>query len=191
MKEFTTAYTPVTENFSSMTAKELNDFYERFILDKPYCLDELIQAVWQARGYENWIADFSPESIDMLAEWFASRIHKVRISSKVSVIEIDSIAGPADSSALDLSEEEMSLAVLVGMYYGEVAVRNNPELNWSQLKGNKKQADYGQPVISASGTLPTNPVRVAHAFACAIADGSKTSGRLRETYDYWMQLIKP
>ena len=189
--EFTTAYTPVTEIFSSMTAKELNNFYERFILDMPYCLDELIQAVWQTRGYENWSADFSPESIDMLAEWFASRIHKVRISSKVSEIESDSIAGPADSSALDLSEEEMSLAVLVGMYYGEVAVRNNPELNWSQLKGNKKQADYGQPVISASGTLPTNPVRVAHAFACAIADGSKTSGRLRETYDYWMQLIKP
>lgn len=173
-----------------MTAKELNSFYEHFILDKPYCLDELIQAVWQTRGYENWSADFSPESIDILAEWFASRIHKARMSSKVSEIENDSVSGPADSRALNLSKEEMSLAVLVGMYYGEVAVRNNPELSWSQLKGNKKQADYGRPVISASGTLPTNPVRVAHAFACAVVDGSKTSGRLRETYDYWMQLIK-
>ncbi|WP_137212701.1 hypothetical protein [Pseudomonas sp. CFBP13509] len=188
--EFTTAYTPVADFFSSMNSKELNSFYELFMLNKPYCLDELIQAVWHTPGYESWNADFSPESLDGVAEWLASRIYKEQLSSTVNETGNDSIAGTADLNTPVLSEEAMSLAVLVGMYYGEVAVRNNPELSWSQLKGNKKQADYGQPVISASGSLPTNPVRVAHAFACAIADGSKTLGRLRETYNYWMQLIK-
>lgn len=188
--EFTTAYTPVTDIFSSMNSKELQGFYERFMLNKPYCLDELIQAVWQTKGYENWNADFSPDSIDVLADWLVSRIHKKPTPSTVNETETDPVVCPADVSTPVLSEEEMSLAVLVGMYYGEVAIRNNPELSWSQLKGSKKQADYGQPVISASGALPTNPVRVAHAFACAIAEGSKNIGRLRETYDYWMQLIK-
>ena len=188
--EFTIAYTPVTDSFFSMNSKELNSFYDLFMLNKPYCLDELIQAVWHTPGYESWNADFSPESLDGVAEWLASRIYKEQLSSTVNETGNDSIAGTADLNTPVLSEEAMSLAVLVGMYYGEVAVRNNPELSWSQLKGNKKQADYGQPVISASGSLPTNPVRVAHAFACAIADGSKTLGRLRETYNYWMQLIK-
>ena len=188
--EFTTAYTPVTDFFSSMNSKELNCFYELFMLNKPYCLDELIQAVWQTPGYESWSADFSPESLDGVAEWLASRIHKEQLPSTVNETGNDSIAGTADLNTPVLSEDAMSLAVLVGMYYGEVAVRCNPELSWSQLKGSRKQADYGQPVISASGMLPTNPIRVAHAFASAILDGSKKIGRLRETYEYWMQLIQ-
>ena len=174
---FTTAYTPVSAAFASMGAKELKSFYEGFMLNKPYCLDDLIQAVWQTSGYEQWSADFSPESLDVLGEWFAARIS-------------DSAQTAKDAAVRDMSDEEKALAVAVGMYYGEVAVRNNPQLGWHQLKGNKKQADYGQPVISDSGKLPTNPVRVAHAFASGIADGSKAAGRLRETYDYWMQLIR-
>ena len=186
---FTTAYTPVTTAFASMSAKELNGFYEGFMLNKPYCLDELIQAVWQTPGYEDWCADFSPESLDLLAEWLAFQMTKVNLSSKGGTLADDSVASAAGVEVSDMSDEERSLAVLVGMYYGEVAVRNNPLLTWSQLKGNKKQADYGQPVISASGKLPTNPVRVVNAFACGLADGSRTSARLRETYDYWMGLI--
>lgn len=180
---FTTAYTPVSAAFASMGAQELKSFYEGFMLNKPYCLDDLIQAVWQTPGYEQWSADFSPESLDVLGEWFAAQIHDMaRVSHSAQTAK--------DAAVRDMSDEEKALAVAVGMYYGEVAVRNNPQLGWHQLKGNKKQADYGQPVISDSGKLPTNPVRVAHAFASGIADGSKAAGRLRETYDYWMQLIR-
>ena len=171
-----TAYSPITTAFASAASNELERFYAGFMLNKPYCLDELIQTVWQTPGYEQWSADFSRASLDALGEWFAARIRNVETLKNAAVG--------------DLSDEEKALAVAVGMYYGEVAVRNNPQLGWHQLKGNKKQADYGQPVISESGKLPTNPVRVAHAFACGIADGSKAAVRLRETYDYWMQLIR-
>lgn len=190
MMMHTTAYTPVTTAFASMTTKELDAFYEWFMLNKPYCLDDLIQAIWQTPGYEDWRADFSPESLGLLAEWLASQMTKVNRSSKGSTLAEGSAASAAGDTVSIISDEERSLTVLVGMYYGEVAVRNNARLTWSQLKGNKKQADYGQPVISASGTLPTNPVRVINAFACGLADGSRTSARLRETYDYWMELIK-
>lgn len=171
-----TAYSPITTAFASAASNELERFYAGFILNKPYCLDELIQTVWQTPGYEQWGADFSRESLDALGEWFAARIRNVETVK--------------DAAGGDLSDEVKSLAVAVGMYYGEVAVRNNPQLGWHQLKGHKKQADFGQPVISDSGKLPTNPVRVAHAFASGLAEGSKTAGQIRQTYDYWMQLIK-
>ncbi len=190
MMMHTTAYTPVTTAFASMTTKELDAFYEWFMLNKAYCLDDLIQAVWQTPGYEDWRADFSPKSLDILAEWLEFKMAKLNLSSKGSTLAEGSAASAAGDEVSDISDEEKSLTVLVGMYYGEVTVRNNARLTWSQLKGNKKQADYGQPVISASGTLPTNPVRVINAFVCGLADGSRTSGRLRETYDYWMELIK-
>lgn len=184
--KFTTVYTPVTTAFASMTKKELSDFYDEFVLNVPYCLDELIQAVWQTPGFDSWGADFSPESLDTLGEWLATKIQKRDLNSeKVR----RSTAGQVAPVAWDLTDEEKSLAVQVGMYYGEVAIRSHPSLSWMQLKGSKKLADYGQPVIVGLSSIPTNPVRVANAFACGIADGSRIGSRLRETYDYWMKMI--
>jgi hypothetical protein len=176
--KFTTVYTPVTTAFASMTNKELTDFYDEFMLNLPYCLDELIQTVWQTPGFDNWSADFSPESLETLGEWFATKIQKR-----------DSSSDSRSPVALDLTDEEKSLAVHVGMYYGEVAVRHHPSLSWMQLKGSKKLADYGQPVIADASNIPTNPVRVANALAWGIADGSRKGSRLRETFDYWMGMI--
>ncbi|WP_367374520.1 hypothetical protein [Pseudomonas lini] len=183
---FTTTYTPVTTAFASMTKKELRDFYGGFVLNLPYCLDELIQAVWQTRGFESWNADFSPESLDVLGEWFATKIQKRDLSSEGVTC---STVGQISLDARDLADEEKTLAVKVGMYYGEVAIRNHPSLSWMQLKGSKKLADYGQPVVAGPSIIPTNPVRVANAFAWGIADGSRVGSRLRETYDCWMKMI--
>lgn len=184
--KFTTVYTPVTTAFASMTKKELSDFYEEFILNVPYCLDELIQTVWQTPGFDSWSADFSPESLDTLGEWFATKIQKRDLSSENVRC---SAVGQVSPVPWDLTDEEKSLAVQVGMYYGEVAIRSHSSLSWMQLKGSKKLADYGQPVIAGPSNIPTNPVRVANAFAWGIADGSRTGSRLRETFDYWMKMI--
>jgi len=187
--KFTTIYTPVTTAFASMTKKELSDFYDDFILNVPYCLDELIQDVWRTPGFESWSADFSPESLEVLGEWFVTKIKK-RYLDLDEIEEVRSLTvSQVSSVGWDLADEEKSLAVQVGMYYGEVAIRNSSSLGWEQLKGSKKLADYGQPVITGPGVIATNPVRVANAFAWGIADGSRTGSRLRETYDYWMKLI--
>lgn len=184
--KFTTIYSPVTTAFALMTKKELSDFYDEFIQSVPYCLDELIQTVWQTPGFDSWSADFSPESLDALGEWFATKIQKTDLSSEKARC---SISGQVSPVAWDLTDEEKSLAVKVGMYYGEVAIRNHSSLSWMQLKGSKKLADYGQPVIAGLGSFSTNPVRVANAFAWGIADASRVGSRLRETYDYWMKMI--
>lgn len=188
---FATSYSPVTMAFASMTKKELSDFYEWFIINLPYCLDDLIQAVWKTSGFESWNADFSPESLDMLGDWFATRVE----TRDLSLEEIDGIKNKMTSAieitTWDLTSETKSLAVCVGMYYGQVAIKNNPLLSWEQLKGNKRLADYGRPVISGSGVVPLNPVRVANVLACGIARGSKTGSRLRGAYEYWSKLIMP
>ncbi|WP_248767180.1 hypothetical protein [Pseudomonas sp. MWU12-2345] len=189
--EFTTSYSPVTMAFASMTKKELSDFYKWFMLNLPYCLDELIQAVWKTSGFESWSADFSPESLGMLGEWFAARVERRDLTPG----EIDEIKSKMTSvievTTWGLTCESESLAVCVGMYYGQVAIKNNPLLSWEQLKGSKKLADYGQPVISGLGVVPINPVRVANALAFGIVRGSKTGSRLRESYDYWSKLVMP
>jgi hypothetical protein len=149
--KFTPFYNPVTVAFTSKTPSDLKCFYDDFIINIPYCLDELIQMVWRTPGFEDWNADFSPESLGGLGEWVATKVYK----------RDESLGGEHRSSPLQqssivvcLSEEEEALAVKVGMYYGEVAVRNNPSLSWFQLKGSKKLADYGQPVKMAFQRTP-------------------------------------
>lgn len=188
--KFTTAYSPVTTAFVSMSANERDAFYKWFMLNKPYYLDELIHTVWQTPGYEGWSADFSPESLGLLGEWLFFIITTKYQLLRDDRVEKEFLSGVNKVEAELLSDQEKSLAVMVGMYYGDVAVRNNPGLCWVQLNGSKKEADYGQPVISGPGLLPTNPVRVSNAFACGFADGSRNGSRLRETYEYWMTLIK-
>lgn len=73
------------------------------------------------------------------------------------------------------------------MYCGQVAINENPLLKWEQAKG-RKNADYGQPIITGGEALPYNPVRVANVFASGIADGSKTPAKLKEGYEYWKTL---
>ncbi|MBX4137266.1 hypothetical protein HBO08_18580 [Pseudomonas rhodesiae] len=188
--KFTIAYSPVTTAFVSMSDKDRDAFYEWFMLNKPYCLDELIHTVWQTPGYEGWSADFSPASLGLLGEWLFFVITTKHPTLKDDHVEENFLSGVDKFEADPLSDQEKSLAVMVGMYYGDVAVRNNPELDWVQLRGSKKEADYGQPVISGPGLLPTNPVRASNAFACGIADGSRSGSRLRETYEHWMTLVK-
>jgi len=113
--KFTTVYTPVTTAFATMTKKELNDFYDEFILNVPYCLDELIQTVWQTPGFGSWSADFSAESLDVLGKWLETKIHKKYVSSKKAEYSTNV---QISSDIWNLADEEKSLIMQIGMYYG-------------------------------------------------------------------------
>jgi hypothetical protein len=96
---------------------------------------------------------------------------------------------PIEIAGWDLTDETKSMATYVGMYYGQVALKNNPELKWEQQLGSKRLADYGQPVIIGPNVVPLNPIRVAHSMAYGFVDGTRTGNRLREAYDYWTRLV--
>lgn len=91
--KFTTVYSPVTTTFASMTKIELNDFYDEFILNVPYCLDEMIQTVRQTPGFDSWNAYFSAESLDGLGRWLETQVQKRdSLSEKVRDVTADQIS---------------------------------------------------------------------------------------------------
>lgn len=189
--EFTTSYSPVTTTFSTMTKKELKEFYEWFMLNLPYCIEELMQLVRSTPGFENWYPDDSPSSLDALGFWFVAKVQK----RDFTIEEIEAIknkrAGSIEAATWELTDNTKSLAVYVGMYYGEVAIKNNPVLKWEQKLGSKNLADFGQPVVVGLGAVPLNPVRVANSIACGFVNGTKTGPQLREAYEYWSKLVMP
>jgi len=188
MKKFTTNYSPTTAAFAAMTKEDLGHFYQWFMTNLPYCIEELMQLVRSTPGFESWSPDYSPESLDALGEWFAGKAKK-RDLTRDEVEAIKSrMAVPVEIPSWDLTEETKSLSVYVGMYYGQVALQNNPAIKWDQPLENKKMADFGQPVVAGHGVVPINPVRVANSLACGLVDGTKTGGSLRKAYDYWAKL---
>lgn len=188
--KFTTSYTPVTTAFASMDKKELSEFYEWFMGNLPYCIEELMQLVRSTSGFEKWSPDYSPDSLNSLGDWFSVKVGKRDLTSQEMDALKRNVSGSAEIAPWDLTDETKTLAVYVGMYYGQVALQNFPSLKWEQQLGNRKLADFGQPVIVGEGFLPSNPVRIANAFAWGIADGTRSGARLREIYDYWINLRK-
>jgi hypothetical protein len=77
----------------------------------------------------------------------------------------------------------------VGMYVSRVLVTNNSSLKWEQPFGNKGFVDYGQPVLTGSGGVPFNPVRMLVTLGYGLVSGKETGRGLRELYDIWSKLL--
>jgi hypothetical protein len=193
---FTINYTTDPAGFWAMSPKDLADFYQWFMGIMPTCLQELNKAVKQTPGYENWQPDASIESLGVLGDWLATQV-EIR---KLTDAEIHRVKDQLDSKFpieiqdWVLTDATQAMTVRVGMYYGQVALKNRPSTRWEQQKLHRKtkMADHGQPVLTAPGAVPINPVRVAQSVAYGIADGSKTGKRLREAYEYWAKsVMKP
>lgn len=178
--KFTTNYSPALTDFSSMKKEELIEFNQWFMENLHYCLDELIQSVWKTSGFEDWNADFSVDSLGVLGEWLSTKVEKRELTpQEIAVIENNS---PNFVSNWVLTDETKSWIVCVGMYYGQVILKNNPFLKWKQELKDRNLADYGQPIIVGKGAMPYNPIRVVDVISHGILEGTKTGKRLQETY---------
>ncbi|MFZ6768534.1 hypothetical protein ACO0LM_15860 [Undibacterium sp. Di26W] len=185
-------YSPNPGIFWAMDKNQLKEFYEWFMSSLPYCLEELMQLVVGTPGFEDWNADDSPDSLNGLGDWFAMQVETRELSQDELQAIKATLISPIEIQTWTLTDETKSLALYVGMYYGEVAIKNNPLLKWEQsvqMAGKKKMVDYGQPVVAGGNFVPTNPVRVAHVFANGIASGGQTGRRLREVYESRAKLV--
>jgi hypothetical protein len=57
-----------------MSKKDLRAYFEWFLAIIPERIKELTSAVKSTLGFEDWEPDFSPASLNLLGEWFASQV---------------------------------------------------------------------------------------------------------------------
>ena len=82
------------------------------------------------------------------------------------------------------TEDTFSLAVDVGMFYGQALIANLARAKWSlKLSTKKNDLDYGQAVISGF-IVPPNPIRIALGAVYALARRQPT--RLRSSFEHWL-----
>lgn len=179
-------------DFDRVPKKELREYFDRFLKIIPQRIVELSAAVGQTPTFAQWKPNYSPVSVELLGEWFATQVEtRPRLPDEIKKIQAGSTY-PIDVSRDALTKRTLSLAVDVGIYFGQSLVHNYPSLKWELPLGSKRFIDYGKPVLSGFANSATlNPTRVVTVFALGVADGSRTGSGMKEFYDIWSQQITP
>ena len=73
---------PIDYDFQSKTKDELKLYAKWFGENKESRIQQLIKAVKTTKGYENWEADYSPESLKMLGKWFEENVETEKLSKE-------------------------------------------------------------------------------------------------------------
>lgn len=180
---------PFSLRFQEMSRRELKAYYEWFLGVIAARLIELAHAVSDSPGFDGWELNYTPASLELLGEWFASQVaQRQRTPGEMEDIR-NRLTFPIEIPDRQLTNRTFSLAVDVGIYLSQVFLRNHPSLSWKHDLENKKFADYGQPVL-VGFAVPLNPVAVSLVLAYGLASNRQTGKRLRELYDSWSQQIR-
>lgn len=188
---YRTIQPPFTLKFDEMSKKELRDYFKWFQEITPERIEELASAVNSSPGFENWQPDLTPGSLDALGKWLATQI-ETRPRTREEIAESDAQAAlPIEHSGVELTNRTFSLTVDIGMYVGQVFLKNHPLLQWDQPLRSKGHIDYGQPVLVSfhSGKVPFNPVGLVVTLAYGLRDKTRTGDTLREIYDIWSKSV--
>jgi len=179
---------PFSLIFSEMSESELAEYFRWFLGVIPQRVDELTREVRSTTGFEDWHPDGSLASLRMLADWFVRKIETRRRSSDEEnrIRASSNIAMPVPD--WELTNRAFSFATDVGIYFGTALMTKYPHLHWEQSKKNRRDADYGQAMLSGFGRVSLNPVHIIVTTAYGIASGKRGPERVIELWGYWSQL---
>ncbi|MCK5125752.1 MAG: hypothetical protein KAR42_05810 [candidate division Zixibacteria bacterium] len=184
---------PFTLKFSTMTKQEVKDYCQWYMDQIPIRLEILFNTIHASRGFEEWKPDYTPDSLNMLGEWFASQVEtREETQDEIRKMYEDSPDWfkSVEIETWQLTNRTFSLAFDIGMYVSQVFLKNHEKLKWKFItSGSKRYAEYGQPVIYPFGKRDFNPTGMMYTQAYGLADETYNGGTLRKTYDIWCKMI--
>ena len=174
---------PIDYDFQSKTKEELKLYAKWFEENKESRLQELIKAVKTTKGYENWEADYSPESLKMLGKWFEENVETEKLSEEEYKEKRAAVPDEIEIQDWDITIKTRSLAVDIGIYFGEVVIKNHEGLKWEQyFSRSKYDMDIGHMVIKGFGKTRLNSIQKLYIIANCLADKTDTGVIVYELY---------
>ena len=174
---------PIDYDFQSKTKEELKLYAKWFEENKESRLQELIKAVKTTKGYENWEADYSPESLKMLGKWFEENVETEKLSEEEYKEKRAAVPDYIEIQDWDITIKTRSLAVDIGIYFGEVFIKNHEGLKWEQyFSRSKYHMDKGHMVIKGFGKGLLNSIWSLYITAKRLARKEETGEAVYEFY---------
>jgi|SRR5882672_2603105 len=178
---------PFERQLTELSKKELREHNQWFHQVLPSRIQELARVVASSPGFETWLPDFTPDSLNALGDWFAAQVDRRPRTQE----ENDAIPTWVGAPSWELTPRTFSFSADVGMYLCQVFVQNHPSLTWAQPMGSKRFIDYGHPVLMGfKGKVPLNGPQMLVTHAYGLVDGNGTGKDLRKIYDIWSAMVE-
>jgi len=177
---------PIDYDFQTKTKKELKLYGKWFEENKDKRLKLLISFIKDSKDFENWKADYSPESLKILGKWLELNIETEKLSKEHYIVKRKAVPDYIDIEDWDLTLKTRSLLVDSAIYAGEVLIKNNPYLRWEQYFSRiKNDNDHGHMVLK--GNIEINPVWNFYIIGMGVIRGSENSNSIYDLYKVWLE----
>ena len=133
----------------------------------------------------------SPESLKMLGKWFEENVETEKLS-KEEYKERELLCQMKQKyKTWDIAIKTRSVAVDIGIYFGEVFIKNHEGLKWEQyFSRGKYDMDKGHIVIKGFGKTRLNSIWIIYILASGLAKKTKKGTRLYELYNVWERYLE-
>lgn len=178
---------PIDYDFNSKTIEQLKLYKTWFLNNKENRIGQLIRIVKSTKGFQNWIADFSPNSLKGLGDWLAINIETEVLSKDEYESKRKETPEWIEIPNWDLSLKSRSLLVDIGIYFGEVFINNHTGMYWKQYYSKSKiEVDNGHMVIQFKKDN-MNPVWLLYILGLKLATKSESTNCLYNLFKRWQE----
>lgn len=190
---------PVVFGFYHLNRRAARAYFTWFLEQRSRRIELVEHAVRASpeAAYQAWPADGRVESLTVLGRWFAGHVHvRPRTAEEIEMAYADNPAWfrRVELDQWVLTDETVSFAVDLGMYFGQMLRRDVPGLAWQVLTNPKRSAYYHSPVLlQTQGTLAMigSPLSLMLVFAYGLVDKTRQPRRLRELFAIWVAEMSP
>ncbi len=175
-------------SFSKEEAKEYYKWFTNVKNERLQILESEVQ-----RMYPKWKLDYTRNSLITLYEWFEKKVmyrnindeEKEEIKNQISQTPL--FVGVIEVPKITFTEETVSICFDIGIYFGDVFVKNQTGIKWIQKINSTSYIDYAQPLISTKfSKIPINTRRVAENMARSILEKKEKRKSFLELFDKWI-----
>lgn len=143
----------VDKSFANFSKKEAGEYFKWFEGIKADRLEYLVSEV--SKDYSSLVLDYSRGSILGLTKWILSKIELEPVSEKElkqfedNLQKTPLLADVISSPTKTLSQDFISIAFDVGLYFGETVVKSSNNHKWGYSLKPKSYIHYAQPIVIA------------------------------------------
>ena len=189
---------PIHKNIDQFTPREAKEYFEWFMDIKGERIEYLKQ-------FSRLKLNYSIESLVPLWSWFL-RNAEIEVTPKE---QIDNFRKKLEESKFPLADvvlqnqtkrftlETECIIRDIGMYWGDIFVKNHPDVNWSYFTKPKRHLFVNRPLLTGFPNevdpekkgMPFEPIHMTHVRACRLFDGESSKKDLLEIHYIWENMF--
>ena len=129
------------------------------------------------------------EELKLYAKWFEENVETEKLSEEEYKEKKAAVPDYIEIKDWDITIKTRSSAVDIGIYFGEVFIKNHKGLKWEQyFSRSKYDMDIGHMVIKGFGKDVLNSIWIIYVLASGLAKKTKKGTRLYELYNVWNKI---